>query len=732
MQKGRYTMTTPISKRKACAWVLSAAMLVSLLPLSSRASAAEEYASAGATSFVFSNSGITATEGNYDGYKIDGTDLTINQAGTYLVSGTCSDGSITVKKGTTGVTLVLDGLDLTSSDTAPIACNKSTEVNIVAASSTTNSLTDSEKNNDETYADNTNAENAVLKCKDGSQVTLSGSGTLNITANGKNGIKSGATTDEEGTASLTIQTLTLNINAPVNDAINAEQTLDVKSGNLTIAAGDDAIHCDLTLNIGASGTTGPTINVTDAYEALEGATLNVYSGNITINCSDDCLNAANGDLTNYSFAMNLYGGTINAYTSTGDGFDSNGSLTISGGTIAVWTANSADNQPLDADGTITISGGTILAAGGSNGMGMNLTATQPYLTFGNSSGGGMGGGPGGNTNGGFPGGGRPGSTNGTSGTDQSSSDSTATMPTPPSQSNSASLFTKGTAFTIQNASGSTVFSGTAICNTNYLFFSSPDLTSGTSYTLNASGSSVGTATASTDTITGGGPGGGQPGNGGNMQPPQDGQQPPDFPGNGDSSNSGSSSGSGSNTQPSAPGTFTDVKDSDWFASAVKYAYEKGLMSGTGNGVFSPNTATNRAMIVTILYRLEGSPAVTNSSSFTDVASGTYYADAVAWAAENGIVSGYGNNKFGPTDNITREQLATILYRYAQYKNNDTTASADLSAYTDAGTISTYAKTALSWANASKLINGTSGTTLSPKQTATRAQVAQILMNLLKQ
>ncbi len=694
-------MTISTYKRKALAWVVASAMLASLLPLSTRASAAEEYHSAGATSFVFSSSGITAAEGKYDGYKIDGTDLTINQAGTYLVSGTCADGSITIKKGTTGVTLVLDGLDLTSSDTAPIACNKSTEVNLVAASGTTNSLTDSEKNNDENYTDNENAENAVLKCKDGSQVTLSGSGTLNITANGKNGIKSGATTDEEGTASLTIQTLTLNIKAPVNDAINAEQILNIQSGDLTISAGDDAIHCDLALNIGASGTTGPTINVTDAYEALEGATLNVYSGDITINCSDDCLNAANGDLTNYSFAMNISGGTINAYTSTGDGFDSNGSLTISGGTIAVWTANSADNQPLDADGTITISGGTVLAAGGSNGMGVNLTATQPYVTFGNSSGGGMGG--------------RPGST----------------------QSNT-NLFSKGTAFTIQNASGATVFSGTAVCNTNYLFFSSPDLTSGTSYTLNASGSSVGTATASTDTITGGGPGGGQPGNGGNMQPPdqnngqqppQDGQQPPTPPDWSDNNNN-NNNGSGPNTQPSAPGSFTDVKDSDWFASAVKYAYENGLMTGTGNGVFSPNTATNRAMIVTILYRLEGSPAMTNSSSFTDVASGTYYADAVAWAAQNGIVSGYGNNKFGPTDNITREQLATILYRYAQYKNNDTTASADLSTYTDANAISAYARTALSWANAEKLINGTSTTTLSPKQTATRAQVAQILMNLL--
>lgn len=723
-------MTTPFPLRKACAWVLSAALLAALLPLSGRASAAEEYSADGAASFVFSDSGITATAGSADGYAIDGTALTIQKAGTYLVSGTCADGSITVKKGTTGVTLVLNGLDLTSSDSAPIACNKSTEVKLIAASGTTNALADTAQNNDETNPDNANAENAVLKCKDGSQVTLSGAGSLSITANGKNGIKSGATTDAEGDASLTIQDLTLDIQAPVNDAINAEQTLNVLSGTLTISAGDDALHADYLLNIGAPGTAGPTIHVTSAYEALEGATLNVFSGDLTIHCTDDCLNAANGDLTNYSFAMNLSGGTINAYTSSGDGFDSNGSLTISGGTIAVWTASGADNQPLDADGTITLTGGTVLAAGGSNGMGMNLTTTQPYLTFGSSSGmggGGMNGGingrPDGTTNG-FPGGkqdgtDRPGRTD--------ASDNTGSAPTDrpggpqdgdgtasgrPAAPAAATLFAQGTAFTLQSADGTTVFRGTAPCNTGYLFFSSPDLTDGAAYTLNAADSSVGTATASTDALTGG-HGGGRPGG---MQPPdQNGQQPPALPGD----NNGNTSG------------FTDVKDSDWFSAAVQYAFEHKLMTGTGNNLFSPNTATSRAMLVTILYRLEGSPAVTTASPFADVAAGTYYADAVAWAAQSGIVSGYSADRFAPNDSLTREQLATILYRYAQFKDQDTTATTDLAAYTDASAISAYAKPALAWANATKLLNGTSATTLSPQQTATRAQVAQILMNLLQ-
>ena len=358
---------TPRAK-KLLAGLTAAALTLSMLPAT--ALAAKDYATGGETALRFSNSGITVQEGDYDGYKIDGTELTINAAGTYVLSGSCADGSVTVKKGTTGVVLVLDGLTLTSENTAAITCGKSSEVTILVSNGTENSLSDTEQNNDDNYPKNENAENAVIKCKDGSLVTLCGDGELTITANGKNGIKSGATTDEDGEASLTIRDLTLNIDAPVNDAINAEQLLNVESGTLTIDAADDAIHCDLVLSIGADGTDGLTIDITNCYEGLEGAELNVCSGDITINASDDCLNAANSDLTDYDFTMTISGGTIDAYSSAGDGFDSNGDLTITGDTVIVWTANTADNEPLDADGTITVSGGTVLAAGGSSGMGM--------------------------------------------------------------------------------------------------------------------------------------------------------------------------------------------------------------------------------------------------------------------------------------------------------------------------------------------------------------------------
>ena len=172
--------------------------------------------------------------------------------------------------------------------------------------------------------------------------------------------------------------------------------------------------------------------------------------------------------------------------------------------------------------------------------------------------------------------------------------------------------------------------------------------------------------------------------------------------------------------------FKDVKTADWFYNDVKYVYEKGMMAGTAADVFAPNTTTTRAMIVTILYRLEGSPAVTGTSAFVDVPAGQWYTDAVNWAAANQIVKGTSATTFAPNASITREQMAAILYRYAQYKGYDVTKKADLSGYSDNGQVSAYAKDALAWANAAKLINGVTNTTLAPQGNATRAQVSAIL------
>lgn len=176
--------------------------------------------------------------------------------------------------------------------------------------------------------------------------------------------------------------------------------------------------------------------------------------------------------------------------------------------------------------------------------------------------------------------------------------------------------------------------------------------------------------------------------------------------------------------------FSDVTNNSWSQDAIAYAVENNLMVGTGTGsTFEPNTATTRGMLVTILYRLEGEPAASNGSAFTDVASGQWYTKAVAWAYANGVVSGYDNGAFGPNDPITREQFATILYNYAKYKKMDTSASANLAGYTDVSAISGWAVSAMKWANAAGLITGVTDTTLVPGKNATRVEAAIILTRL---
>ena len=171
--------------------------------------------------------------------------------------------------------------------------------------------------------------------------------------------------------------------------------------------------------------------------------------------------------------------------------------------------------------------------------------------------------------------------------------------------------------------------------------------------------------------------------------------------------------------------FTDVRESDWFYGDVAFAYENGLFAGTSDTTFSPNASMTRAMLVTVLYRLEGQPAVNGRSGFSDVQYNGYYEDAVTWAADNGIVNGTSTTTFSPNANVTREQMAAILYRYAQYKKYNTAASSSLTGFNDYATVSSYAVTSLQWSVAEKLVNGSAGK-LMPTGNATRAQVAAIL------
>lgn len=710
-------MTKASPGKRIWAWALTAALAVSLaVPLLTPAArAAEEYDTAGATSFVFSNSGITAAEGDYSGYEIDGTALTIQAAGVYSVSGSCADGSVKVKKGVTGVTLILSGLTLTSADTAPITCAKSTGVTIAAAAGTVNTLTDSAKNNDETYPDNENAENAVIKCKDGSQVTICGTGTLKLTANGKNGIKSGAATDTEGEAWLKVRSVTLEIDAGVNDGINAEQLLEIASGTVTVSAADDGIHCDRVLRIGASGTDGPTVTVEKCYEGLEAAELYIASGAVTIHAEDDCLNAANSDLTGYDFKLDISGGTLVMDTTSGDGIDSNGTLTISGGSVTVWTGNTADNQPLDADGTISITGGTVLAAGGSAGMGMKLSAGQPYVIFGSGAQMGGPGGMGGQTPGtppdnqsgqapGTPPDNQSGQTPGTPPDNQSGqapgappdSQSGQTPGTPPDGRNdnstaggaSAVSISSGSTISIQNSSGGTVYTGTALTNAGYVFFSSPALTSGGSYTLTSGGTELAQAQAGTDSVSTSRPAGGQ---------------------------NGAASG------PAAGNGFGDVPSGAYFADAVDWAVKRQITSGTTDATFSPYQTCTTAQILTFLWRAAGSPEPTGGNPFADVDESAYYYRAALWAAEQGLISG---TRFQGSNPCTRAQTVTYLWKLAG------SPAADGAAFTDVPTGTDQAQAA-AWALNKGVTNGTTASTFAPDKTCTRAQIVTFLYRAMQ-
>ena len=189
---------------------------------------------------------------------------------------------------------------------------------------------------------------------------------------------------------------------------------------------------------------------------------------------------------------------------------------------------------------------------------------------------------------------------------------------------------------------------------------------------------------------------------------------------------------GSGAEPTLPPAeelhpFTDVREGDWFCDSVRYVYHAGLMNGVSDTLFSPDAGTSRAMVVTILWRLEKLPTVTYAMNFADVAPGQWYTEAIRWAASTGIVTGYSEVSFGPNDPVTREQMAAILWRYAKLKGENVVVNADLSAYTDADQISSYALAPMQWACRIGLIRGIGENVLSPQTGATRAQTATILL-----
>lgn len=791
-------------KKKLLAALLASALAAGMLPTS--ACAASDYTTANATLVTLTDSSATA-KGKYTGYEIDGTDVSITAAGTYVFSGDCDDGSITVKKGVTGVTIVLNGLTLTNDDSAAITLNKTAEASLLTAAGTTNTVADTEGSNDE---------NAAVKVKSGAALAISGTGTLTVDGNAKNGIKGaadavitvaegklninaaddGLSCDDElnitgGTLSITAGgdavkaspdtgdtenpdttslgnvtisggTLTLNAAADgiqadgdltisggtfhvktnggnttaltddsasckgfkaggaltvtggtltvdsADDALHAGTDVTISGGTLTLATGDDGVHADNDLVIGtkgASSTSTPCINITASYEGLEGTTVNVYSGDIDVAASDDGVNAASSQLGERSdkYAINIAGGDL--YIDAGsDGLDSNNDISMTGGKVEVYGADAMMDAAIDYDGTFTLSGGTLFGAG------MEPTAgTQAYIAVGETSpSGGMGGGP--NGQGGGQGMTPPDDANGTTDgnrptppTDANGSQMTppdfsgngGTPPEKPSDNGqggqqggapanreSALGIKEGSVITVQNSSGKTLCTATALGSISSVIFSSADIKEGETYTVLVDGTSVGTAEAKLGTAdSSSSMSTFKPGQGG--QPNQNGSQ-------------------------ATVGSFKDVPQNSWFASAVQYVTSSSLMNGTSTTAFSPSANMSRGMLMTVLARYAGESTEGGT---------VWYEKGMNWAKNKGISDGSAPNR-----NITREQFAAMLYRYA----GEPDGTADLSAYTDAGSVSAYAEKAVQWCVKNGILTGKTSSTLAPKATATRAECAAML------
>lgn len=485
--------------RRTAGSVIAAAMVMS--SAGALTAWADTAYTAADNTFTFTDTAVTAkTDGS--GYKIDGTALTISESGTYVITGASAEGSVTVKKGTTGVTLVLSDIELTSSATAPLTVGKNAQVSIVIENE--NKLTDAEDPANETSTDEAVAdafEGAAVKIKSGAAVTFTGDGKLTVDGSScKNGIKGGdesAVTVGESSS----DSFSLDINA-ANDALASNGDLTVNGGNITINAGDDGIHSDYTLNIN-----GGDIDIQSSVEGFEGAAVNMNGGTGSIVSSDDGVNASNSDLTDYTYELNISGGRwyINA---EGDGLDSNGNMTISGGYTEVFGSSQGGNGSLDiGDGDFTFSytGGTLLAADIGD-MAVYPTSGK-YIVFGQA---GMGG-----QQGGMPG------EQPADGTQPADGQTPPEMPdgtqpadgqTPPEmpdgtqpqdgmqpggqQSGVSFSVTAGQTITIKDSAGNTVYTGTAAKTASHIVFCSDSITAGESYTLYVNDTAVVTTTVS--------------------------------------------------------------------------------------------------------------------------------------------------------------------------------------------------------------------------------------------
>lgn len=739
-------------KKKLLAALLASALAAGMLPTSACA-VSSAYTSSNATLISFTDSAVTA-DGKYSGYEIEGTDVSITAAGTYVFSGDCDDGSITVKKGVTGVTLVLNGLTLTNADSAAITLNKTAEAALIAAAGSENTVADTAGANDE---------NAAVKVKSGASLSLSGTGTLTACGNVKNGIKGASD------AVITVDEMTLNIDA-ADDGLSCDDELTIKGGRVNITAGGDAVKAS------------PDTDDTENPDTTSLGSVTISGGTITLEAAEDGIQA-DGDLTisGGTFAVTANGGHTTAISdedASCKGLKAGKTLTVSGGTF---TVDSADDALHAND--VTVSGGTLTLASGDDavhadndlvvGVQGSSSTSNPKISI-------------------------TASYEGLEGTTVSvySGDIDVAASDDGVNAANSELGEHSDKFAINIAGGDLyidagsdgldsnndisitggrveVYGADAMMDAAIDYDGTFTLSGGT---LFGAGMEPGAGTqayiAVGETSPSGGMGGGANGGQG-MTPPSDANgtagttngNPPTPPANADGSTTPPSgdqngqNGQQSGARPEKPsneggqqggkptnresalgiekGSVITVQDAD--GRTLYTATALGSMSSvifSSSDIKEGETYTvlvDGASVGTATAKLgttsnSGSFAPDENrngaqqgsvSGFGDVPQNSWFADAVKYVSENKLMNGKSTTAFAPNENMSRAMLATVLYRMSSE-----TAEAD-SSFRDVSSSAYYAA-AVNWASSEGIVNGTGANAFSPNASITREQLAAML------
>ena len=746
-------------KKKLLAALLASALAAGMLPTSACA-VSSAYTSSNATLISFTDSAVTA-DGKYSGYEIEGTDVSITAAGTYVFSGDCDDGSITVKKGVTGVTLVLNGLTLTNADSAAITLNKTAEAALIAAAGSENTVADTAGANDE---------NAAVKVKSGASLSLSGTGTLTACGNVKNGIKGASD------AVITVDEMTLNIEA-ADDGLSCDDELTIKSGRVNITAGGDAVKAS------------PDTDDTENPDTTSLGSVTISGGTITLEAAEDGIQA-DGDLTisGGTFAVTANGGHTTAISdedASCKGLKAGKTLTVSGGTF---TVDSADDALHAND--VTVSGGTLTLASGDDAVhvdndlvvgvqGSSSTST-PKINI-------------------------TASYEGLEGTTVSvySGDIDVVASDDGVNAASSELGEHSDKFAINIAGGDLYIdagSDGLDSNNDISITGGRVEVYGADAMMDAAIDYDGTFTLSGGTLFGAGmepgagtqayiavgetsPSGGKGGHGGmggganggqGMTPPNDAGgtagttngNPPTPPANADGSTtppSGDQNGQQSGARPEKPsneggqqggkptnresvlgiekGSVITVQDAD--GRTLYTATALGSMSSvifSSSDIKEGETYTvlvDGASVGTATAKLGTSSSSSGSlgpnqnggqpgsgqqggvSGFQDVGQNDWFASAVRYVTGKSLMNGKSTTAFAPNENMSRAMLATVLYRMS-----GETAEAD-SSFRDVSSSAYYAA-AVNWASSEGIVNGTGANAFSPNASITREQLAAML------